>query len=217
MNPWGCSAVFEHVLLAETTAWRLGPLCFAFRGLVWGFLLRPWGLLILHVTPPSWLWLLSCSPTLSALCLSHLLLHIRKPDVNKWPHISNLFMKYSFYCFKIDWSLAHREKKKRKYFLQDFWWKVLIYPSSMDPGAGRSQHSSPFYCSLQNIALPLQLIFLLISKAKPAVLVAAVKWLENIKDIAHHQPLTALSLILIFIQDSEELTNLKSYFLSCME
>ena len=87
----------------------------------------------------------------------------------------------------------------------------------MDPGAGRSQHSSPFYCSLQNTALPFQLIFLLISKAKPAVLVAAVKWLENMKDIAHHQPLTALSLILIFIQDSEELTNLKSYFLSCME
>ena len=114
MNPRGCSAVFEHVLLAETTAWRLGPLCFAFRGLVWGFLLRPWGLLILHVTPRSWLWLLPCSPTLSAFCLSHLLLHIRKPDVNKWPHISNLFMKYSFYCFKIDWSLAHREKKKRK-------------------------------------------------------------------------------------------------------
>lgn len=124
-------------------------------------------------------------------------------------------MKYSFYCFKIDSNLAHRGKKK--HFLGDFWWKVLIYPSSMDPGAGGSQHSSPFYCSLQNIALPLQLIFLLISKAKPAALVAVVKWLENTKDIAHHQPLTAFGLILIFTQDSEESTNLKSYFLSCME
>ena len=114
MNPWGCSAVFEHVLLAETTAWRLGPLCFAFRDLVWGFLLRPWGLLILHVTPPSWLWLQSCSPTLSALCLSHLLLHIRKPDVNKWPHISNLFMKYSFYCFKMTKVWLTEKKKKKK-------------------------------------------------------------------------------------------------------